>query len=231
MVFSDYMRGAVRVAAISHYPTIFVWTHDSIGVGEDGPTHQPVEHLAALRCIPNLIVFRPADANETAYAWKWTLEYSGGPVAMALTRQNVPVLDPAKYPSAANLAKGAYVLVPQEKADVLLLATGSEVSLAIKAYESLAKDGIKAQVVSMPSWELFEKQPQAYKDSVLPPSVRARVAVEAGVEQGWHKYIGDRGIFIGMKSFGISAPQNKCYEHFGITADAVVAAVKKTLGR
>jgi transketolase len=231
MVFSDYMRGAVRVAAISHYPTIFVWTHDSIGVGEDGPTHQPVEHLAALRCIPNLIVFRPADANETAYAWKWTLEYSGGPVAMALTRQNVPVLDPAKFPSATNLAKGAYVLIPQEKADVLLLATGSEVSLAIKACESLAKEGVKAQVISMPSWELFEKQPQAYKDTVLPPSVRARVAVEAGVEQGWHKYIGDRGVFIGMKGFGISAPQNKCYEHFGITADAVVAAAKKTLGR
>lgn len=231
MVFSDYMRGAVRVAAISHYPTIFVWTHDSIGVGEDGPTHQPVEHLAALRCIPNLIVFRPADANETAQVWKWTLEYTGGPVAMALTRQNVPVLDPAKYPSAVNVAKGAYVLIPQDKPDVLLLATGSEVSLAIKACETLTKEGIKPQVVSMPSWELFEKQSQSYKDSVIPPSVTARVAVEAGVEQGWHKYIGDRGIFIGMKSFGISAPQNKCYEHFGITADAVVAASKKALGR
>ena len=152
-------------------------------------------------------------------------------MALALTRQNVPVLDPAKYPSAANIAKGAYVLIPQEKPDVLLLATGSEVSLAIKACEALAKEGIKPQVVSMPSWELFEKQPQAYKDSVIPPSVKARVAVEAGVEQGWHKYIGDRGIFIGMKTFGMSAPQNKCYEHFGITADAVVAAAKKTMGQ
>ncbi len=230
MVFSDYMRGAVRVAAISHYPTIFVWTHDSIGVGEDGPTHQPVEHLAALRCIPNLIVFRPADANETAQAWKWTLEYTEGPVALALTRQNVPILDQSKYPSAANVAKGAYVLIPQGRPDVLLLATGSEVALAIQACETLAKEGILAQVVSMPSWELFEKQPQSYKDSVIPPSVKARVAVEAGVEQGWHKYIGDQGVFIGMKTFGISAPQNKCYEHFGITSAAVAAAARKAIG-
>jgi transketolase len=231
MVFSDYMRGAVRVASISHYPTIFVWTHDSIGVGEDGPTHQPVEHLASLRCIPNLVVFRPADAYETAYAWKWTLEYNGGPVALALTRQNLPVLDPAKYPSASNVAKGAYVLIKADKPDVLLLATGSEVSLAIKAQEMLASEGIHAQVVSMPSWELFEKQSKEYKDSVVPPSIKARVGVEAGVEQGWHKYIGDQGIFIGMKGFGISAPQNKCYQHFGITAEAIVTAAKQSLGR
>ncbi|MBN1816143.1 MAG: transketolase [Sedimentisphaerales bacterium] len=228
MVFSDYMRGAIRVAAISKYPTIFVCTHDSIGVGEDGPTHQPVEHIASLRAIPNMIVFRPADAIETAYAWKWTLENPVGPVVLALTRQGLPVLDQSKYGKACEgVAKGAYVLIKQDKPDVLLLATGSEVKLAIEAAGKLAEEGIKAQVVSMPSWELFEKQDKAYKDSVLPPSVKARVAVEAGVELGWHKYIGANGIFIGMSTFGASAPQGKCFEGFGITSNAVVAAAKK----
>jgi len=231
LVFSDYMRGAVRVAAISKYPSIFVWTHDSIGVGEDGPTHQPVEHLASLRAIPNLIVFRPADANETAQAWKYILEHRDGPAALLLTRQGLPVLDQEKYGSAKDTSKGAYVLVKADKPDVLLLASGSEVSVALSAAEALAGDGVKAQVVSMPSWELFEKQTQAYKDSVLPPKVKARVAVEAGVELGWHKYIGDNGIFIGMSSFGASAPAKTCFEKFGITAANVIKAAKKSIAK
>lgn len=228
-VFSDYMRPSVRVAAISKYPSIFVWTHDSIGVGEDGPTHQPVEHLASLRAIPNLVVFRPADANETVQAWKYTLEHKDGPIALLLTRQNLPVLDQSKYGSAKNTCKGAYVLVEEKKPDVILIASGSEVSLAISAAETLAKDGVKAQVVSMPSWELFEKQDQKYIDSVLSPKVKARVAVEAGVELGWHKYIGDKGIFIGMSSFGASAPAKTCFEKFGITTEAVTEAAKKSI--
>ncbi len=228
-VFSDYMRPAVRVATISKYPSIFIWTHDSIGVGEDGPTHQPVEHLASLRAMPGLVVFRPADANETVQAWKYTLEYKDGPVALLLTRQNLPVIDQSKYGSAKNTNKGAYVLVEQKNPDVVIIATGSEVPLALSAAESLTKDGVKAQVVSMPSWELFEKQPQSYKDSVLPPNVKARVAVEAGIEMGWQKYIGDNGVFVGMSSFGASAPANVCFEKFGITAKAVQEAAKKSI--
>jgi len=228
LVFSDYMRGAMRVAALSHYPTIFVGTHDSIGVGEDGPTHQPVEHLASLRAMPNMLVFRPADANETAQAWKWILENPVGPAVLALTRQALPVLDQTRYPSAAEgVPCGAYVLVPQDRPDVLLLATGSEVHLALAAAETLAQKNIRAQVVSMPCWELFEQQPQDYKDAVLPPQVRARVAVEAGVEAGWRRYIGIDGTFIGMSSFGASAPQARCYQEFGITAEAVVQAAER----
>jgi transketolase len=231
LVFSDYMRGAVRVAAMSNYPSIFVWTHDSIGVGEDGPTHQPVEHAAALRAIPNLLVFRPADANETAQAWKYALEHRDGPVAMLLTRQGLPVLDQAKYASAANLSRGAYVLASADKPDVLLLATGSEVSVALAAADRLAKEAIKAQVVSMPCWELFDRQDKEYKDSVIPPSVKARVGIEAGVELGWSKWLGDKGIFIGMSSFGASGPFKVCFEKFGITVEAAVAAAKKSLVR
>jgi transketolase len=226
MVFSDYMRPAVRVAALSKYPTIFVYTHDSIGLGEDGPTHQPIEHLAALRAIPNLVVIRPADANETAYCWKYALENRDRPVAMALTRQGLPVLDQNKYAKASNLEKGAYVLIARENPDVVLIATGSEVNLAIQASETLENDGLKAQVVSMPSMELFEAQDQSYKDTVIPPSVRPRVAVEAGIRQGWDRYLGDKGIFIGLSSFGASAPAKTCFEKFGITADAVINAAK-----
>ena len=241
LVFSDYMRGAVRVAALSKYPTIFVFTHDSIGIGEDGPTHQPVEHFAALRAIPNLLVFRPADANETAQAWKYSLEHRDGPVALLLTRQGLPVLDQDKYASAANLSKGAYVLwhgLPAREKhgqdghatpDVLLLATGSEVSVALNAAEALAKENIAAQVISMPCWELFEKQSQKYKDSVIPPNVTARVAVEAGVEQGWHKYTGDKGLFVGVSTFGASAPAKVCFEKYGIMAENVVEAAKKSM--
>jgi len=231
LVFSDYMRGAVRVAAMSRYPTIFVWTHDSIGIGEDGPTHQPVEHFAALRAIPNLLVIRPADANETAQAWKFILEYRDGPVALLLTRQGIPVLDQAKYPSAENLVKGAYVLVQPKKPDVVLLATGSEVCVALGAAEKLVAEGISAQVVSMPCWELFERQSQDYKDSVIPTSVKARVGIEAGVELGWHKWLGPEGIFIGMSTFGTSAPAKVCFEKFGFTPDKVIAAAKQLLGK
>jgi transketolase len=225
------MRPAIRVAAMSEYPTIFVFTHDSIGVGEDGPTHQPVEHLAALRSIPNLIVIRPADANETVQAWKFALQHRDGPVTLLLTRQGLPVLDQNKYASATNLSKGAYILAGVDKPDVLLLASGSEVSVALCAAEGLAKEGIKAQVVSMPCWELFEKQSQQYKDSVLPPTVKGRIGIEAGVELGWHKYIGDKGVFVGMSSFGASAPFKICMQKFGITADNVVKTAKKVLGK
>jgi transketolase len=229
LVFSDYMRGAIRVAALSKYPTIFVFTHDTIGLGEDGPTHQPVEHMAALRAIPNLLVIRPADANETAQAWKYIMEHRDGPVALLLTRQGLPVLDQSKYASAANLSKGAYVLLGAAKLDVLLLASGSEVSIALTAAEKLAAEGIAAQVVSMPCWELFDKQPQEYKDSVIPPSVKARVGVEAAVEFGWHKYLGEKGAFVGMSSFGASAPGKVCFEKFGITPASVVEAAKKSI--
>jgi transketolase len=231
LVFADYMRPAIRLAALSHYPTIFVFTHDSIGVGEDGPTHQPVETIASLRVIPGLLTFRPADANETVAMWKYILEYTGGPVATALTRQNLPVLDPAKYPNMKHFNKGAYVLVEQAKPDVLLIATGSEVQLAMAATEKLAAENIKAQVVSMPCWELFEKQDKAYKDSVLPPAVKARVGVEAGVRMGWDRWIGDNGEFVGMHSFGSSGPFKTCFEKFGITTDAVIAAAKKSLAK
>jgi transketolase len=229
LVFSDYMRGAIRVAALSKYPTIFVFTHDSIGIGEDGPTHQPVEHLAALRAMPNLLVFRPADANETAQAWKYALEHRDGPVALLLTRQGLPVLDQSKYNSAANLSKGAYVLTGADKPDVLLLASGSEVSVALCAAEGLEKEGITSQVVSMPCWKLFDKQTQKYKDSVIPPNVKARVGIEAGVEQGWSKWLGDNGSFIGVSSFGASAPAKVCFEKYGITVENVVKAAKKSM--
>jgi transketolase len=231
LVFADYMRGAIRVAALSKYPTIFVFTHDSIGVGEDGPTHQPVETIASLRVLPNLRVFRPADANETALMWKYILEHNDAPVATALTRQNLPVLDPARYPNMKNFNKGAYVLIAQEKPDVLLLATGSEVQLAIAAHEKLAAEGVKAQVVSMPCWSLFEKQDAAYKESVLPASVKARVGVEAALDAGWWKYLGTNGEFVGMTGFGASAPAGTCFEKFGITTDAVIKAAKKSLAK
>ena len=229
MVFCDYMRGAVRVAALSKYPTIFVFTHDSIGLGEDGPTHQPVEQLAAMRCIPNLLVIRPADANETAAAWKYALTHKDQPIVLALTRQGLPVLDQAKYAGAENLTKGAYVLVKDDNPQVLLLATGSEVSIALEARKTLATQGITSQVVSMPSWELFEQQDAAYQESVIPSGIKARVAVEAGVRMGWDRWLGEKGQFIGMSSFGASAPYKDCFKNFGITADAVVDAAKTSL--
>jgi transketolase len=227
--FSDYMRPAIRLAALSRYPSIFIFTHESIGLGEDGPTHQAVEHFAALRAMPGLIVFRPADANETAHAWKFALENRQGPTVIALTRQKVPVLDQSRFGAAAGVSRGAYVLTGAADPQVLLLATGSEVSLALGAHDALAAEGIRVRVVSMPSWELFERQPAAYRREVLPPSVRARVAVEAGVQFGWERYLGDGGAFIGMKGFGASAPAETAFREFGITSEAVAAAARTLL--
>jgi len=228
-VFLDYMRGAVRLAAVSQYPAIFVYTHDSIGLGEDGPTHQAVEQFASLRAMPGIIVLRPADATETAAAWKFALEHRDGPVAIALTRQKVPVIDRDRYASADNLERGAYILASGADPQVLLIATGSEVSLAMHAYERLAAEHISARVVSMPSWELFTRQSQDYRDVVLPPEITARVAVEAGVRMGWERYLGPRGEFIGMSSFGASAPLEAVYKGFGITVEAIVNAAKRVM--
>ncbi len=227
LVFSDYMRGAVRVAALSKYPSIYVWTHDSIGIGEDGPTHQPVEHFAALRAIPNLLVFRPADANETAQAWKYALEHRDGPVGLLLTRQGLPVIDQRKFASAANVARGAYILTSRGKPDVILLASGSEVSVALEAARLLEIDGLSPQVVSMPCWKLFDKQDDKYRNSVIPRDVKARVGIEAGIEMGWHKWLGEDGVFVGMSGFGASAPAKTCFEEFGITAENVAAKAKE----
>jgi transketolase len=229
LVFSDYMRGAVRVAALSKYPTIFVYTHDSIGLGEDGPTHQPVEHFAALRTIPDLLVIRPADANETAAAWKYILENRDRPVALLLSRQGMPVIDQNRYASAANLARGAYVLTSSGKPELLLMASGSEVCLAMEAAAKLEAEGVPCQVVSMPCWSLFEKQDERYRTSVIPPDVKARVAVEAATDFGWHRWLGEHGTFVGLCRFGASAPYKACYEGFGITTDNIVKAAKGVL--
>ncbi|AZI58065.1 transketolase [Nakamurella antarctica] len=231
MVFSDYMRGAVRLAAVMQAPVTYVWTHDSIGLGEDGPTHQPVEHLAALRAIPGLAILRPADANETAFAWKAILEKhvdaAGGPVGIALTRQNVPVLAGT---SAAGVAKGAYVLEKAEgELQVILMASGSEVQLAVEARATLEAAGVGTRVVSVPCMDFFADQDVAYRNEILPPTVRARVSVEAGISQPWYRWIGDAGKHIGIEHFGASADAATLFREFGITADAVVAAAKQSI--
>ncbi|MGD0382306.1 MAG: transketolase [Thermoguttaceae bacterium] len=228
-VFADYMRPPIRLAAIMKLPVLYVFTHDSIGVGEDGPTHEPVEQLASLRVMPNLRVIRPCDANEVAEAYKVVMLRKDRPVALVLTRQNLPTLDRTKYAPAAGLKRGGYVLAdaPNGKPEVILIGTGSEVSLCVGAYEKLVAEGIQARVVSLPSWELFDQQPAEYRDAVLPPDVTRRVAVEAGVEQGWEKYIGDKGKFIGMSGFGVSAPVGIIMKHFGFTVDNIVAAAKE----
>ncbi len=233
LIFSDYLRPSIRLAALMELGVIYVFTHDSIGVGEDGPTHQPVEQLAALRAIPRLIVIRPADANETAVAWRVAIERRTCPVALALSRQNLPVLDRSQLSSAEGLRKGAYILAdaPGGKPDVILIGTGSEVSLVLAARAKLAEQKIEARVVSMPSWELFEEQPEAYHDEVLPRSVRARLAVEAAVTQGWHRWVGDGGDMIGVDRFGASAPGNVVMEKLGFTVDNVVARARALLGR
>ena len=229
-VFSDYMRGSIRLACIMGIRPIYVFTHDSIGVGEDGPTHEPVEQLAALRCMPNMISLRPSDANETVAAWKFAIEYKTGPIALVLTRQKLPTIDRTKYPSADNLVKGAYILVENSSApDLILIGTGSEVQLALGAYEQLAKEGVKARVVSMPSWELFERQSKEYRTSVFPPTVKKRIAIEALVTMGWEKYVGDNGKIIGMHSFGTSAPVDAIFKHFGFTVENVVKTAKEIL--
>ena len=224
LVFSDYMRPAIRLAALMDLKVIYVFTHDSIGLGEDGPTHQPVEHLSALRTIPNLTVIRPCDANETSEAWRYALESQQGPVALALSRQGLPTLDRTTFAPASGLSRGAYILhdTKDGKPDVILIATGSEVPIALEAYEKLEEKGVKARVVSMPSWELFDKQPEDYQYQVLPSEIKSRIAIEAGITQGWHRYVGSTGEVIGLDSFGASAPYKVLYEKFGITVDRVV---------
>ena len=232
LIFSDYMRPAIRLASLMKQHVIYVLTHDSIGLGEDGPTHQPIEHLASLRAMPNLTVLRPADANETAEAWRFAVKNNKGPTVLALTRQSVPTLDRSVHGPAELLQRGAYVLKDVDGTpDALILASGSEVKLALEAAETLAKDGIAARVISMPSWELFEAQPQDYKNSVLPEHVTGRVAIEAGASQGWHKYVGMNGKVIALDHFGASAPINDLFSHFGITAESVVQAVKDIINR
>ena len=224
LMFSDYMRPAIRLAALMELGVIYVFTHDSIGVGEDGPTHQPIEQLAALRAIPQLVVIRPGDANETAVAWRVAIESRHRPVALALTRQNVPTLDRSQFAAAEGLRRGAYVLAdaPNGKPDVVLIGTGSEVGLVVAARQKLAEQKIQARIVSMPSWELYDLQPREYRESVLPLSIRPRLAVEAALPQGWHRYVGDRGDVIGIERFGASAPGNVVMEKLGFTVNHVV---------
>ncbi|MFU8887377.1 MAG: transketolase [Trueperaceae bacterium] len=229
LIFSDYARPTLRLAALMRLPVIHVFTHDSIGVGEDGPTHQPIEQLASLRAIPGLTVLRPADANEVAEAWRWIMPQKDAPVALLLSRQALPTFDRARTAPAAGLARGAYVLADAADGDpeVLLLASGSEVSLCLEAHERLAAEGIRSRVVSMPSWELFEAQDPAYRDAVLPPAITARVAVEQAAPFGWERYVGLAGRVVGMRGYGASAPLPALLEHFGFTVDAVVAAAKE----
>ena len=233
MIFSDYSRPAIRLSALMELPVIYIFTHDSIGVGEDGPTHQPIEQLASLRAIPGLITLRPGDANETAEAWRLIIQLHHEPAVIVLSRQALPTIDRTKYAAASGVARGAYVLADAAngKPDVLLLASGSEVSLCLQAYEQLTAEGIKARVVSMPSWELFEHQDDAYRASVLPPDVTARVSVEQASTFGWERYVGLTGHIVGMKTFGASAPLKELQQKFGFTAAHVVAAAKEQLVR
>jgi transketolase len=229
--FSDYMRASIRLAALMEIPSIFIFTHDSIGVGEDGPTHQPIEQLASLRAMPNLIVLRPGDANEVLEAWKVVAQLQVQPVALVLTRQPLPTLDRKKYGAASGTAKGAYVLAdaPGGKPDVILLATGSEVSLCVEAYEKLKAEGINARVVSMPSWEIFDSQDETYKESVLPSAVTARVSVEMASTFGWERYVGLKGRKVGMHRFGASAPLKDLMKFFCFTVDAVAEEARKAI--
>jgi transketolase len=228
-VFTDYARPAIRLAALMGLPVIYVMTHDSIGVGEDGPTHQPVEHLASLRAMPNLCVMRPADANETAYAWRAALERTTGPTLLALTRQNLPVFDRTFVAPAEGVLKGGYILSRETgpQPEVILMATGSEVQLAMAAQNALAAGNIAARVVSMPSWELFREQPREYRDHVLPPSVTARLAIEAGASLGWREWVGDRGAVIALDRFGASAPAGELFKRFGFTVENVVTTARE----
>jgi transketolase len=240
LTFSDYMRPTIRLGALMKIPTLYVFTHDSIGLGEDGPTHQSIEQVMSLRLIPHLYVFRPADANETSATW-WTAMTVDKPAVLIFTRQNLPVLDGSTVPQKdgvggldmlhEGVTKGGYILADSDGApQVILLGSGSEVHIAFAAYKTLTAQGIKARVVSLPCWKLFEEQDEAYRDSVLPPSVTARVSIEAGVTLGWQKWIGSQGIAIGVDRFGASAPYQKIYEEYGLTPDAVVAAAKKLIG-
>ena len=231
LIFSDYMRPPIRLAAIMRLHVVHVFTHDSVALGEDGPTHQPVEQLAALRAVPNLIVIRPADANETAEAWRVAIEARDRPVALILTRQDLPTLDRGRYAPAAGLRRGAYVLLdpPSGPPRLILIATGSEVALILAAAERLQSEGIATRCVSMPSWDLFEALTQGERDAVLPPSITARLAVELGSPQGWERYVGARGSMLGIDHFGASAPASVLLREFGFTIDNVCARAKAML--
>jgi transketolase len=233
LVFSDYMRGAIRVASLSRLPTIWVFTHDSIGVGEDGPTHQPVEHIASLRAMPNLLTLRPGDANEVVHAWRVAITRRDGPTALILSRHGVPTLDRTKYASAENLDKGAYILADLGNGvpEIMLMASGTELSLVVAAGECLSDDGINVRLISFPSWELFESQGSLYIDEVLPPGITARIAVEAGVSLGWHRWVGDHGEVISVERFGSSAPQKVLYDKFGLTVENIISQAKVLLNR
>jgi transketolase len=230
-VFTDYARPAIRLAALMQLPVIYIMTHDSIGLGEDGPTHQPIEHLAALRAMPHLCVLRPADANETAAAWRAAMSRRQGPTMLVLTRQGLPIVDRHRLASADGVLQGAYILSREQGAEpqMLLIASGSEVSLILEAQVQLASEDIDVRVVSMPSWELFREQSQSYRESVLPPSVTARLAVEAGSPMGWHEWVGSAGAVLGIDTFGASAPARDLFQEYGLTADHVVAKAKQLL--
>jgi transketolase len=232
-IFSDYARPAIRLSALMELPTIFVFTHDAMGDGEDGPTHQPVEQLASLRAIPGLVTLRPGDANEVVEAYRYVMQLRHEPAVLALSRQPLPTLDRSKYAPASGVARGAYVLAdaPGGSPEVIIIASGSEVILAIQAHEQLLAEGIRSRVVSMPSWDIFEHQAQEYRDNVLPPKVTARVAVEQASTFGWERYVGTMGRIIGMKTFGASAPLKELQRHFGFEPDHVAAAAKELLGR
>ena len=233
LIFSDYMKPAIRLSAIMEIPSIWIYTHDSIGVGEDGPTHQPIEQLATLRAVPDLVTLRPADANEVVESWKIIMKLKKEPVALILTRQALPTFDRTKYASAAGVARGGYILADAEggKPQVILMATGSEVYLCIDAYEKLKAEGIRARVVSIPSWDIFDRQDQSYRDQVLPPDVTARLAVEQAAILGWSQYVGPKGYVIGMRSFGASAPLKDLQKKFGFTVDAVVQKARELAGK
>ncbi len=231
LVFSDYMRPSIRLSALSHYPVIWVFTHDSIGLGEDGPTHQPIEHLAALRAIPNLVVIRPADGNETREAWKAALQNRSGPTVLAFTRQNVPELDRSIFAPAKGTLRGAYVLADlgDNDPELILMSSGSEVSLIVEAGLNLVAEGVNVRLVSFPSWELFEKQDVVYRDEVLPPQIKTRIAVEAGVTMGWSRWTGPNGLVIGLDHFGASAPYEEIYESFGLSVADITARAEKLI--
>ncbi len=232
LIFSDYMRPPIRLAAIMKIKPILIYTHDSIGLGEDGTTHQPVEQLASLRAIPNITVIRPADANETAEAWKIAIRHTGGPVLLVLTRQNIPIIEPNAHKRTGNLSNGAYILSePDRSPELILIGTGSEVSLVLQAQQRLKENGIAARVVSMPSWELFDRQDDGYKQKILPKGLKKRLAVEAASPQGWHKYVTDEGDVLGMTRFGESAKAEDLFKEFGFTVDNVVSRAKALLGR
>jgi transketolase len=232
LVFSDYMRGALRLSALSHYPAIWIYTHDSIGLGEDGPTHQPVEHLAALRAIPNLTVIRPMDANETAVAWEVAISNRKAPTALLLTRQALPIIDRVEYTPAAGLLKGAYVLkdLGKGKPRLILMASGSEVQLIIEAGLELEKQGFPVRLVSFPSWELFKEQTLEYQAQVLPPDISLRIAVEAGIAQGWERWVGNGGRILSIEKYGASAPYKTIYEKYGLTGAGILALAQDLLG-